>query len=327
MKIRNCYFEVRPRTRRTFFLCIIVFSTNIILSQTHPTDRKRISSDDIENLRKKVEQFLLLDESGPMTHNSHIYYNISVELLPHDDLLDLTERVVTKGIEVNTYENLSRVYPDRPKSSIEHQQVLEFGRLYSQYAWVLWKKDQVERALDVVQKAMSYISSPNPEDCLRLGVIEYSVGQKEQGWNRIINALMKDTIIEEQDPGYQKAIGRVVKNKFGKEKDRAAFIAEYRKRNAQKIPNLSLTTLNNSQIDIRKFHERIMFVNFFSPVCGSCKQEIPGIRNLYEKFSSLDNVIFIFILNRPDLGQEAIAMFKKSGIRKPVIAVLNNGSV
>jgi hypothetical protein len=38
-------------------------------------------------------------------------------------------------------------------------------------------------------------------------------------------------------------------------------------------------------------------------------------------------VVFVFILNQPNLKQEAIALFEKSSIDKPVIAVLENGSV
>jgi thiol-disulfide isomerase/thioredoxin len=191
----------------------------------------------------------------------------------------------------------------------------------------LWKKGQLKNAFETVHKARNYLSSPTPDDCLRLGIIEYGNGKKEQGWNHITEALMKDTIIEEQETGYRVAIDQIVKDKFGKEKDSTTFIAEYRRRHVKKIPNLSLRTLENSPIDIRRFNGRVMFINFFSPACGSCKQEIPNVRNLYERFLPEDNVVFIFILNRSDLKQEAIAMFEKSSIRKPIIAVLEKGSV
>ena len=194
MGIRNYYFEFGSRTR-VFLSFLILFNTTVLFSQTQPTNKDKSSSGNIEGLKKKVNQFLSMGESNPMTRNPHIYYNISIELLSHDVLLDLTERVVLKGIEVNTYENLTKIHPNR--SSIGHQQKLEFGRLYSQYAWVLWKKGQRGRAHTTILKAMSYKASPNPEDCLRWGIIEYGAGRKESGWNRIIDALMKDTIVEE----------------------------------------------------------------------------------------------------------------------------------
>ena len=313
--------------RIAFSLLTIVLSAGIVLSQINPKGSKTFTQDEIESLKKKVEQFLSIDESNPITSNPHIYYNIAVEVLPHDVLLDLTERVVKQGISVNTYENLSKFHQNKSKSSIEHQQKLEFGRLYSQYAWILWKKGQKKNAFDTITKATSYISSLVPDDCLRLGIIEYGNGKKEQGWNHITEALMSDTIVEEQDPGYQRAIHEIVKYKIGNEKDPTTFIAEYRRQNAQMIPNLPLVTLENTPIDTHQFRGQIMFVNFFSPACSSCQQEIPSIRSLYKKFSPRNDVVFIFILNRPDVKQEAIALFEESRIDKPIIAILQNNSV
>jgi thiol-disulfide isomerase/thioredoxin len=93
------------------------------------------------------------------------------------------------------------------------------------------------------------------------------------------------------------------------------------------IPNLSLSTLKNEKINTHQHAGQVIFVNFFSPSCGSCQQEIPSLKNLYKKLSPEKNLVFIFILNRPDLKQQAIDLLEKSGIEKPTIAVLENGIV
>lgn len=336
VKPKNCNLKLILRTGIAFFLLAVVSFTIIVLSQTEEcepdstvcaTDSKEVTtSDEIERLKSRVEQFLSLDDSNPITRNSHIYFNIVTEILPYDALLGLAAEVVKKGIEVNTVDHLHKTYPDMSKLEIVHQQKLEFGRLYSQYAWILYKKNQLENAFDNIKKAMSYISSPTPDDYLRLGIIEYDNGKKQQGWDHITKALITDTIVEVEDPGYRKAIDKVIKDKFGAEQDPATFIAEYRRQNTQMFPNLTLMTLENAKIETRQYDGQVIFVNFFRPTCGSCQQEIPSLKNLYERFSTINDVVFIFILNWPNLKQEAIDLFEKSGINKPVIAVLENVS-
>ena len=282
---------------------------------------------DTKILREKVEQFLSLDDSNPITINSHIYFNISNEILPYDTLLDLSERIVMKGINVNTIKNLAKSYPNMSKSEIDHQQKLEYGRLYNQYAWILWKKSQLASAHETIQKAVSYISLMTGDDYLRLGIIEYENGEKESGWNHIIKALISDTMVEERNPDYRKALDKIIKDKFGKNKDSAAFIDNYRKQNAQMIPKIDLITLDSTKINTHLYKGKVTFVNFFSPSCSSCRQEIPSLKNLYKEFSQKEEIVFLFILNRPELKQEAIDMFKNSGIDKPVIAVVEKGLV
>ena len=338
-RIKECCFVFLSKTVVAFALLFIISFACIVTaknekskskdtaSAVNPTINESTSSVDTKILREKIEQFLSLDDSNPATLNSHIYFNISTEILPYDTLLDMTERVVMKGINVNTIENLGKSYPSMSKSVIEHQQKLEYGRLYSQYAWILCKKNQLESAHETIQKAVGYISLMTGEDYLRLGIIEYENGEKESGWNHIIKALISDTMVEERNSDYRKALDKIIRNKFGKDKDSAAFIDNYRKQNAQMIPKIDLITLDSTKINTHLYKGKVTFVNFFSPSCSSCRQEIPSLKNLYKEFSQKEEIVFLFILNRPELKQEAIDMFKNSGIDKPVIAIVEKGLV
>lgn len=334
---RNFSFKSSPKPCIALLILMVVCFSNAAISKNEQqeSDSTFHTADpnadkppvNTKKIREKIEQFLSLDDSNPAAGNSHIYYNIAAEILSHDELLDLAEKVIKKGIEVNTIKNLRKTYPDMPETGIKHQQKLEFGRLYSQHAWLLWKKSRPENALSEIKKAMSYISSPTSNDYIRLGIIEYENGKKQQGWNHITKALVMDTIIEQQNPEYRKALYKIIEDKHSKEKEPAVFINEHRNQNAQMLPGLSLLTLNNIEIKLNRFNGQVIFINFFNPACSSCQQEIPSIKNLYKKLSSEKDVVFIFILNRPELKQQAIDLFEKSGIDKPTIAVLENGSV
>lgn len=339
VKKKNSYFKISLLIGTFLFLFATFVPTNIVLSQAEKCEPNNVirieepknyevnTSIEIEKIKKRVKEFLSLDNSNPMTQNSHIYFNITNEILQYDALVSMAEQVVEKGIAVNTVENLRKSYPDMSESVIKYQQKLEFGRLYSQYAWILWKKNQLENAFDTIKKAMSYVSSPTPDDYIRLGIIEYENGKKQQGWEHISNALMEDTIIEERGFGYREAIYRIIKDKFGQEQAPAEFVARYRKQNAVMIPDLNLVTPLKTKVKVRQNNGKVTFIIFFSPSCSSCRQEIPSLKEVYDKFSRKDKVNFIFILNRPNMMQEAIALFEKSGIDKPIITVLEKGSV
>ena len=285
-----------------------------------------------ESLREKVEQFLSSDDSDPFfnTSNPHIYVNIAEDMLRYPELLELAESVVKKGIEVNTIENLQRsfgtIFPDWDQATSEHQQKLEFGRLYSLYAWMLWKQHKSEEALKTIKRAMDYKSAPSSDDYLRLGVIEYDTGKKRQGWEHVVKALMMDTIIEERDPGYRLAVSDVVTDKYGIEIDPAPFISEYRIQHAEMLPDLDLVSLDGAKIGFDQYQGQILFLNFFSPTCGSCRYEIPSLKELYMTFSPREDVGFLFVLNKPDLKQEALALLEQSGIHRSTIVTLESGS-
>ena len=281
---------------------------------------------EIEKLREETERFLSSDDSNPYVSNAHVYVNIVADILLYPELIELAEKAVKKGIEVNTIENIRRSFGtiNWDQASLEHQQKLEFGRLYSHYAWILWKKRKLEEALEAIERAMDYKLAPTPDDCLRLGVIEYYTGKKVQGWEHVVKALMMDTVLEDQDPGYHLAISTIVADKYGIEVDPAAFISEYRIQHAEMLPDLDLISLDGTKIGFDQSQGQVLFLNFFSPTCGSCRQEIPDLKELYITLSSRKDVAFLFVLNKPDLRQEALALFEQSGIHRPTIVVVEN---
>ena len=74
--------------------------------------------------------------------NPHTYFNWSRSI--HHQSLALAEWCVKKGIRANTIENIRATNPGMSESSAKHRQAMEFGWLYGQHAWILWKKDRPE---------------------------------------------------------------------------------------------------------------------------------------------------------------------------------------
>ena len=256
--------------------------------------------------------------------NPHTYLNLSRNF--YDQSLSLAEWCVKRGIRVNTIDNVRKANPGMSESSAKQRQSMEFGWLYGQYAWILWKKNQSEDALQAMRKAVEYKFKLDAEEYFRLGVIEYRNGEKQQGWDNVTRALLLDSQIENQDPDYLSAITEMIQGKYGMEKESIAFISEYRKSHAETVPNLSLIALEGDSISLDQKRGRILFLNFFSPACGTCRMEISNLGELYRRFAPRDEVEFLFILNQPRLKEKAPGLFEKNGLYDPTIVVLEKGS-
>lgn len=280
-----------------------------------------------KQLQKQVEQYLS-DPANQSLKNAHTYLNLASNLLLHKDLLDFAQEMVEKGLELNTRENIENSIAGIG-SNWQQYQNMEYGRLYGQLGWIYWKKKQKTKALYTTEQSLHHFSksiSPGAQDILRAGIIAYGNGQQEKGWELIGRALLLDTEVENQDPDYLPALEEIINDQQGGESDAADFIAEWRFQNAGHVSNKVFRTLNGDPIRLDQQQGKILFINFFSPACGSCRQEISHLKDLYTSFASKDGVAFYFILNRPKMEQEAISLFEETGISEPVILTIEQGS-
>ncbi len=259
--------------------------------------------------------------------NSHVSANIVDEIIIYPEFLELAERIVIKSIEENTIENLRKLHPHMGTT---HNQNLDYCWLYSQYAWILWKKKQNKEAQLKIEKAIAYLPSPSKAEAtelIRFGIISYDNGYKQKGWENIKKALLMDTQIEKRDKDYIHSIQKIIVAKFGdNNEDVSGFIKEFRKENRKPVPDLSLISFKDKIIRLRDLGEKIIFINFLSPSCMACRQELPKIRNLYDSYSQKKDVEFIFILNKPELKDETMKFFKECGIKEPTLTLVKNGS-
>jgi len=84
-------------------------------------------------------------------------------------------------------------------------------------------------------------------------------------------------------------------------------------------PNLSIIISDTVKTSLHDFIGEIFIVTFFSPTCGSCRQELTNINKLFKNVSTR----MIFILNQPRRIEQAYQLLKDLNYKNPTLAVLN----
>jgi len=259
--------------------------------------------------------------------NPHHAANIVDGIITYPELLEIAERIVDRSIRENTIENLGKI---DPRMATVHKQSIDYCWLYSQYAWLSWKKRQYREAQTRIEKAFSYLPSPllaGPTELMRLGIISHDNGSKQDGWENIKRALLADTQIERRDGDYTASIQRILTERSGDDGvDLARFLDDMRRENREPLPDLSLVSFGGQSIDLENLQGTVVFVNFLSPSCGTCRQQIRAVRNIYDTYFEKEDVAFIFVLNNPDLKEEARQFFGECGFREPTLTTVGNGS-
>jgi thiol-disulfide isomerase/thioredoxin len=59
----------------------------------------------------------------------------------------------------------------------------------------------------------------------------------------------------------------------------------------KKAPEFSLEGLSGRKVELKNFQGRIVFLTFWATWCGPCKQELPSIEALHQRFKGKDFVV------------------------------------
>jgi len=161
---------------------------------------------------------------------------------------------------------------------------------------------------------------------LRLGMIEYYNNNKHKGWENILQAVLLDNQIEKQDSAYLTNLNKIILEKTNNQTEVNEFFKDYREQNRDLVPKIEIKTFENQVIKIDQNKGKVLFINFFSPLCGTCQQELPMVNNLYKKYSQRDDILFILINNDKDMEKEAIDLIAKIGFEDVTLGVVENGS-
>ena len=279
-----------------------------------------LSRQDWDGVTQSVEQYSASDD-----FNSHLGANIIEAIAPYSELLDLAEQIARKSIAENTIENLSRL---NPAMATEHKQDMDFGWLYSLLAWILWKRECHKESQTTIEHAISYRSKSHiqPEDHLRLGIISYYNGKKEQGWKHVATGLLMDSQIEHRDPDYLQSLQYMVEDRFAPPDGFLTFLFDFRTQHAESVSHFSFRTIGGHQIKISELEGKTIFLNFFNPGCSSCCREIAHLGALYRTYFSRPDTAFLFVLNPPKLQEEGFDLLKKNGIEEPTLVIVQTGS-
>lgn len=247
-------------------------------------------------------------------------------LVPHDELLGAAEALLGRCVEANTLDNLALL---GPANATELKRSMDFGWFHSTRALVHLKQGRLDRADSAMAAALSHLTGnakPQPVDLLRAGLIDWQLGRLERGWARIGEAVVLDATVEGQDPYYPVALAAVVAARTGWGQTVDGYLAAWRRDHAPEAPDLAFATADGEHFTLRQRRGTALLVNFFSPACGSCQQEIPAVKALCDSVRARGDAEVLFVLNNPALAEGVPRLFARAGIESPAVVTLTAGS-
>jgi peroxiredoxin len=82
-------------------------------------------------------------------------------------------------------------------------------------------------------------------------------------------------------------------------------------------PDFTLRTLDGQNMRLGEQRGRVVLVNFWATWCGPCRQEMPHLNKLYDKYKSSGFVLLG--VNVDDDVQQAAGVASKLGVKFPVL--------
>jgi peroxiredoxin len=86
---------------------------------------------------------------------------------------------------------------------------------------------------------------------------------------------------------------------------------------SQPAPDFTLHAMSGSNLRLQEQRGRVVLVNFWATWCGPCREEMPKLNQLYEKYRSAGFVLLG--VNVDDDPRNATAVATKLGVKFPVL--------
>ena len=93
---------------------------------------------------------------------------------------------------------------------------------------------------------------------------------------------------------------------------------------AREVDGFTLLNLNNEKVDIKSFKGKVVFVNFWATWCGPCREEMPAMERLYNKYKKRGFVILA--INHMEKKDKAINFMEEMKLTFPALLDMD-GSV
>jgi peroxiredoxin len=103
----------------------------------------------------------------------------------------------------------------------------------------------------------------------------------------------------------------------------AASASAYAIAPATAAPDFTLRTMNGPNLRLAEQRGRVVMVTFWATWCGPCRQEMPHLNRLYEKYRASGFVLLG--VNVDDDAANAVALATKLGIAFPVLLDTDKG--
>ena len=82
-------------------------------------------------------------------------------------------------------------------------------------------------------------------------------------------------------------------------------------------PDFALRNLEGSEVSLKDFEGKVVFLNFWATWCGPCREEMPSMERLWQRFKEEDFIILAVDL-RESRG-EVISFMKEYDLTFPVL--------
>ncbi|HEY1393781.1 MAG TPA: TlpA disulfide reductase family protein [Methylibium sp.] len=82
-------------------------------------------------------------------------------------------------------------------------------------------------------------------------------------------------------------------------------------------PDFTLRTLGGQNLRLQEQRGQVVLVNFWATWCGPCRQEMPHLNSLYEKYRTSGFVLLG--VNVDDDARNAVGVASKLGLKFPVL--------
>jgi len=92
--------------------------------------------------------------------------------------------------------------------------------------------------------------------------------------------------------------------------------------NDQAAPEFTLIALDGTEVTLRDFEGKVLFLNFWATWCSPCRQEIPGFLEIYDKYKDEGMEILGVSLDRQ--GSDVVKPFAEKMKITYLLAMANN---
>lgn len=82
-------------------------------------------------------------------------------------------------------------------------------------------------------------------------------------------------------------------------------------------PDFALAQVGGDPVQLSKLRGKIVFVNFWATWCDPCREEMPDIQKIYQKYKDSDLVVLA--VNVRESADAAKSYFKTNGLSMPVL--------
>lgn len=82
-------------------------------------------------------------------------------------------------------------------------------------------------------------------------------------------------------------------------------------------PDFALAQVGGDSVQLSKLRGKIVFVNFWATWCDPCREEMPDIQKVYQKYKNQD--VVVLAVNVRESADAAKSYFKTNGLSMPVL--------